>query len=69
MTTSQTTASHIHRVENALSPLRRGNPPTPDVFASAALSAFGELVQALTDLAADIDAIAGRLDAVENPDQ
>jgi hypothetical protein len=69
MTSSRTTGAHIQRIDNALRPLRQGSPPAPNVVASALTTALDELVQALADMATDIDDVARRLDPLENTDE
>lgn len=67
MDIKQRTASHIFRLNHAVT-LIGGNvrAAMTDAIASALVQVVAELAKALTDLATEVHAISGRLDALEH---
>jgi hypothetical protein len=66
MTMTQQMAHRLHRIKNLTDPLSRGlGTSEATVISSALLQIVSELEQALTDCATEMDAISGRIDALE----
>jgi hypothetical protein len=67
MDITQTIATHISRINSTMSNIGRVRPYNPEIAVRSAMTAFSEVGQALTELAAEVHAISGRLEALENP--
>ena len=57
--------AHLQRIQTALTGLGPGGSAGVDGVKGAVWTAFGELIEALTDLATELDTVKRRLDALE----
>jgi hypothetical protein len=60
-----TITSHIQQIHASLRQIHTQGTAKPETVASVFTQVIGELVDALTELAADLDTVSRRLDALE----